>query len=134
MIEVFQSFINANDFSIIKVYLFGKVAMFDLLLLAMGVDIITGIMKAWKNKRLRSRSGYYGYLKKIATLALIIVANIIDQMCSLNGWFASASVAYYLLNELISIVENANELGVKVLPGLADKLHVLQNNNEEQKK
>jgi len=90
------------------------------------IDIATGILKAFKNKRLRSRNAMYGYARKIGMFLAIIVANVVDQVLNLNGVFAGASVMWYIANEALSILENLNQMGVKVLPGLSNKLHVVQ--------
>jgi len=119
---------------IVRFYLFGQVRFLDLLLLLMFCDIVTGILKAWKNKRLRSRSALYGYARKLGTLVAIIVANVVDQVLNLNGVLAGMSVLWYIANEALSILENLNQMGVKILPGLSKKLHVVQAEMEEQEK
>lgn len=115
-----------DHLEIAKVYLFGTVKFIDLLLLLAFLDVVTGILKALKNKRLRSRNAMYGYARKIGMFFAIIVANVVDQVLNLGGVFASASVLWYILNEALSILENLNEMGVNVLPGLSNKLHVVQ--------
>ncbi|WP_203289861.1 phage holin family protein [Metabacillus sp. cB07] len=120
-----------DDLQFIHNYLFGGVKFLDLLMLLMLVDIITGIMRAIKEKRLRSRKAMYGYARKVGVFALIIVANIIDTILGLNGLVAYGTVMFYLLNEILSIVENLSQIGMKIPAIITDKLHVLQDENKE---
>ena len=125
--------IQAEEWEKLQIYLFGSVKFMDFLAVLMLLDIITGVMKAIKNKRLRSRNALYGYARKIGVYVAIIVANIIDQVFGFNGAVATATVLFYLGNELLSIVENLAQLGVKVPAVITDKLHVIQNEDERNK-
>ncbi|SCB73762.1 MULTISPECIES: phage holin family protein [Priestia] len=118
----------------IRTYLFGQVKFVDLLAILMLCDIVTGVMKAIKNKRLRSRSALYGYFRKIGIFTLMAVANIIDQVFGLNGYVAGATITYFILYEIVSIVENCAQLGLNVPSVITDKLHVIQEENKEEKK
>ncbi|NEU32913.1 phage holin family protein, partial [bacterium LRH843] len=76
----------------------------------------------------------YGYARKIGIYVAIIVANIIDQVFGFNGAVATATVLFYIGNELLSIVENLAQIGVKVPSVITDKLHVInQEENKEEK-
>ncbi|MEH7475340.1 phage holin family protein [Priestia megaterium] len=125
--------IQAGEWEKLQIYLFGSVKFMDFLAVLMLLDIITGVMKAIKNKMLRSRNALYGYARKIGVYVAIIVANIIDQIFGFNGAVATATVLFYLGNELLSIVENLAQLGVKVPAVITDKLHVIQNEDEPNK-
>lgn len=117
---------------IVHTYLFGGVKFLDLLMLAMLIDIFTGVMKAWKEKKLRSRNAYFGYVRKIGVFGIIVVANIIDVILGLNGAVAVATVLFYLVNEILSITENASQLGIKVPKIITDKLHVMQDEKRDE--
>jgi toxin secretion/phage lysis holin len=125
-------FITLDSLNVVQAYLFGEVKFLDLLVLLMGIDIVTGIIKAWKNKKLRSRTGWFGYVRKIGIFGAIIAANIIDIILDLNGAIAYSTVLFYIVNEILSVVENLAEMGVKVPKVLTDKLHTMQ--TEEDKK
>ncbi|UPW81896.1 phage holin family protein [Lysinibacillus sp. Ag94] len=112
-------------------YLFGGVKFLHLLLLLMGLDILTGIFKAIKNGNLWSRKSLFGYARKLLVLIVVITANIIDQVLSLNGTLTFATVLFYIANEALSIVENMAQLGVLVPQQLAEKLKVIENQSEE---
>jgi toxin secretion/phage lysis holin len=117
---------NLESIQILHTYLFGGVKFLDLLALAMGIDIVTGVLKAIKEKRLRSRTAWFGYARKIGVFGVIILANIIDIVLSLNGALAIFTVIFYIGNEGLSILENLAQIGVKVPKVISEKLHVIQ--------
>ncbi|MGM7719445.1 phage holin family protein [Metabacillus sp. Hm71] len=123
-----------ENLQIVQGYLFGGVKFLDLLAVLMGLDIITGVIKAWKNKRLRSRTAWFGYVRKIGVFGAIIAANIIDVVLDLKGAVAYATVLFYIANEGLSVVENLAEIGVKVPSVILDKLHVIQSDNKGEDK
>lgn len=123
--------INAENLEIVHTYLFGGVKFLDLLAVLMAVDIVTGILKAIKEKRLRSRAALYGYARKVGVFGVIILANIIDIVLSLNGAVAICTVLFYIGNEGLSIVENLAQVGVKVPSIIADKLHVINSDKNK---
>ncbi|MDQ0208870.1 phage holin family protein [Alkalicoccobacillus murimartini] len=123
--EQISVFFNLESLEVAKLYLFGEVSYLNLLVLLMLVDIVTGILKAIKNKDLRSRSALFGYARKIAIFAIIIVANvvdIVDTILDLNGMVATATVLFYMANQILSITENAAHIGLKVTPMIQEKL------------
>ncbi|MFE8704142.1 holin family protein [Cytobacillus sp. FJAT-54145] len=119
------------DLQIVQAYLFGDVKFLDLLALLAGLDIITGIFKAWKNKKLRSRNAYFGYARKIGIFGAVIVANVIDQILSLNGTIAFATVLFYIANEGLSIIENLAEIGIKVPSVILEKLQSISEKDDK---
>ena len=77
------------------------------------IDIITGVIKAWKFKELRSRSAWFGYVRKMLSFLVVIVANAIDTIMDLNGVLTFATVLFILQMKL-SITENLAQIGVKI--------------------
>ncbi|MCT6925595.1 phage holin family protein [Metasolibacillus sp.] len=123
--------INLEYLDVAHLYLFGGVKFVDLLLTLMALDIITGLFKAWKNRNLWSRKSLFGYARKLLVLIVIITANIIDQVLSLNGTLTFATVLFYVANEALSITENMAQLGVLVPQNLAEKLKVIESTKHE---
>ncbi|WP_026676779.1 phage holin family protein [Fictibacillus gelatini] len=123
--------VRFNDLEIAKTYLFGEVKFLDLLVVLMLCDIITGIVKAFKNKSLRSRTAWLGYARKMLIFVVIIVANITDKILTLNGVLAFGTVLFYVANEGLSIIENLAQIGVKVPNFITDRLHVIENQSEK---
>jgi len=123
--------LNLEYLEVAHLYLFGGVKFVELLLMLMALDILTGIFKAVKNENLWSRKSLFGYTRKLLIFIVIITANIIDQVLSLNGTLTFATVLFYIANEALSIVENMAQLGVLVPQQLAEKLKVIENQSEE---
>ena len=122
------------NLQVVHAYLFGSVKYIDLLTVLMLLDIVTGVLKAIKNKTLRSRTAWYGYARKIGVFVAIIAVNIIDVIMGLGGAVVYTTVLFYIANETLSVVENLSELGVKVPQIVMDKLHVMQNEKGDEKK
>jgi toxin secretion/phage lysis holin len=122
---------NIEHLEIARTYLFGDVKFLDLLGLLMLIDIITGIMKAWKNKKLRSRNAWFGYIRKILVFTVVIMANIIDTILGLNGILTFGTVLFYVGNEGLSVLENLAEIGVPVPKMISERLQVIQNDSEK---
>lgn len=121
--------VNLEHLEAARMYLFGDVKFLHLLLLMMALDVMTGLVKAWKNDRLWSRKSLFGFARKILVLVVIILANVIDQILGLNGAVTYATVLFYIANEGLSIVENLAEVGVLVPAGLAEKLKAIDKEN-----
>ncbi|CAF1720245.1 holin [Bacillus halotolerans] len=124
-------FINFDTLDLARVYLFGSVKYLDLMLVLNIIDILTGVVKAWKFKELRSRSAWFGYVRKMLSFLVVIVANIVDTILNLNGVLTFGTVLFYIANEGLSITENLAQIGVKIPAAITDRLHVIENDNDQ---
>lgn len=124
---------NFESLQIARTYLFGEVKYLDLLLILSILDVITGIIKAWKMKQLRSRSAWFGYVRKMLSFMVVIVANIIDTITNLNGVLTFGTVLFYIANEGLSITENLAQIGVKIPAVITDRLHVIESDNDQKR-
>lgn len=131
--EGIHVWMNFESLQIARTYLFGEVKYLDLLLILSILDVITGIIKAWKMKQLRSRSAWFGYVRKMLSFMVVIVANIIDTITNLNGVLTFGTVLFYIANEGLSITENLAQIGVKIPAVITDRLHVIENDNDQTK-
>ncbi|MEC3639751.1 phage holin family protein [Bacillus halotolerans] len=129
--EEMSVFINFDTLDLARVYLFGGVKYLDLMLVLNIIDILTGVVKAWKFKELRSRSAWFGYVRKMLSFLVVIVANIIDTILNLNGVLTFGTVLFYIANEGLSITENLAQIGVKIPAAITDRLHVIEEDNEK---
>ncbi|MGX1262999.1 toxin secretion/phage lysis holin [Rossellomorea marisflavi] len=123
--------LNVESLDVARAYLLGNVKFLDLLLVLTIIDIITGIVKAWKFKKLRSRSAWFGYVRKMLTFLVIIVANIMDQILGLSGVLTFGTVLFYVSQEVLSITENLAQVGVKVPKAITDRLQVIEEKSED---
>lgn len=98
----------------------------------MAVDYATGIMKAWITGTLSSQTGVRGILKKVGYLGIVITGMAVDWVirrgCTVLGvnmkvdfLFALILIAWLVVNECISILENLSESGVPV-PGFLTRI------------
>lgn len=105
---------------------------FFLLLLSMAVDYISGMTKAWIKKELSSKIGLKGLVKKVARLFAVAVGVLVDLEISVaiaktgidvEGVYLVALfvIVWITINELISILENLDAIGVP-LPGFLMKV------------
>lgn len=77
------------------------------------VDYLTGIMAAYVEKQLSSRVGFKGIAQKVFIFALVSIAHVLDIILGTN-LIKDVTILFYLVNEFISIMENASRLGVPI--------------------
>ena len=96
-------------------FLFGN---FDFLLKAllalMVIDYITGLCKAFIQKKINSSVGGEGIIKKVVYLSMVTVSVIIDQLLESSGTIRLIVITSFIINEILSILENSSEMGIKV--------------------
>lgn len=120
------------------------------LIAVMIIDYATGMFKAWINASLSSRTGLIGILKKVGYLLVVCTAGVVDWLISSGlgkigikidvGFYIGVIVViWFIINELISILENLAIIGVplpKFLTSLVHKLKIAvegkANVNEEE--
>ncbi len=123
-----------------------------ILLTAMVLDYITGML-ASKREALEhpddpaygwsSRRGAEGIIKKVGYLCIIAAAMIVDYIIlsvaaqagievALKAFFGLLVAVWYILNELLSIIENAGRMGAPVPDWLAKYVAVLKNKIDAQ--
>lgn len=109
------------------------------LLAFMGVDYVTGLIVAAIRKSpksvsggLSSRIGLKGLAKKCVVLLLVLVSARLDITLGTN-YIRDAVCIGFIVNELLSIIENAGLLGVPLPKALKNAVEILQtkNNKEE---
>lgn len=101
-----------------------------LLLLMMTLDIATGITAAIIKRRLSSKIGYRGMMRKAATLLVVGAAAVLEQgivltlPSHLRGDIpvplAKLTAGFFFINEMLSVLENARESGAP-LPAFLSK-------------
>ena len=96
-------------------FLFGKMdIIFKTFLIFIIIDYITGVLKAIYNHKLNSEIGIKGIIKKIGYLLIIIVAELIDTLHGSNFNIRDILLYMFISNELISILENIDAIGIKI--------------------
>lgn len=87
----------------------------NVLLIAMAIDYVTGVLAAAvsKKKRIDYKVGAKGIAKKATILLIVAVGHLADEILGTNIVMMAITYAY-LANEGLSIVENAEVIGVPV--------------------
>ena len=79
------------------------------------IDYVTGICRAGSEGKISSSIAFRGIARKIVMFFLVGIAHIVDQhMLGDTAALRSAVVLFYIGNEGISIIENADKLGVPI--------------------
>lgn len=102
------------------------------LLILMIVDYLSGLVVAGlfqaspktETGGLESRAGWKGLARKVATLLIVMVAYRIDVALGTN-YLMNAAVIGFILNELISLVENAGLMGIPMPKAITKAIDVL---------
>lgn len=127
--------------SIIAQLLGGFDMALQTLIIFMAVDYVTGLIVAGVFKRsqktdtgaLESRAGWKGLCKKGMTLLIVLVATRLDLMIGSN-FIRDAVIIGYVVNESISIFENAGLMGLPVGKVLTNAIDILKKKSEGEDK
>ena len=76
-------------------------------------DVLTGYLKALKNKELNSSVSRDGYIKKIGWVIAILLGFLVDILVGVNIFLIGSAVVC-VATEGVSVYENLGEIGVNV--------------------
>ncbi len=100
------------------------------LLVAMAIDYITGIAAAiYDGSGLDSQVGFWGLMKKGLILLVVLLSHRIDLVLGVDVAMGGA-IAFYTVNELLSIIENYGRLGLPLPPQLKQLIRTLRNRSD----
>lgn len=118
-------------------YLYGGWdTLLQVLLIFVIVDYLTGIIAGGTNGKLSSKVGFKGILKKVLIFIIVAVAHWVDVAVGVAlgedvAIFRNATIFFYLANELLSITENAGQMGVPIPEKLMNAVEILKGKEEE---
>lgn len=113
------------------VYLIGGMDIaITCLLIAIALDYISGLIKAYECKVLSSKIGFRGIIKKVGVLLVVMLAVLIDRVTGNTGAIRTLVVYYFVANEGLSIIENLAEAGVPIPKSLKKALKSLKKENQ----
>lgn len=123
----------STAFSVITTGIMWLVGGFDLafktLAIVMLLDYITGVISAIYKKKVNSKIGFKGILKKSLYFIVIILATLLDSLLSQNV-IRYVVIYFFVANDGISIVENIAKCNVKLPKKLLEMLEQLKNDND----
>ena len=104
------------------------------LLIFMGVDFLTGLIVAGVFKAsgktesgaLNSKASFKGLCKKCVMLLFVLVACRLDILLGVD-YIRAATVIGFILNEAISIIENAGLMGIPLPDIIKKAIEILKN-------
>ena len=107
------------------------------LLIFMGIDYLTGLIVAGvfhksqktKNGALESRAGWKGLCRKGMTLLVVLVACRLDLLTG-SSFIRDAVVIAFVVNETLSIIENAGLMGVPIPAVLVKAIEILKKKSD----
>lgn len=91
------------------------------------IDVLTGVVIAWKNNDFQSSKMRAGLSKKFGELVYVLVG-ILTKYALGTDLILYFAVGYICLMEISSLAENCDKLGVKMPDKLKEKL----NNDKEE--
>ncbi|MFB4164812.1 holin family protein [Alteribacillus sp. JSM 102045] len=137
MMETSMKVMAASGTAIVS-FLWGEWSLLLNVLLALVViDYLTGLAAAYKEGELNSRTGLFGIAKKAFIFVIIAVGNLIDVVLLETGArdepvIFTAVVVFYVVNEAISITENAGRMNMPLPDKLLSAIKVLKSKSDEQ--
>lgn len=76
-------------------------------------DVLTGYLKAFKNKKLNSSISRDGYIKKIGWVVAILLGFLVDRLVGISLFLVGSAIVC-MSTEGISVYENFGELGINL--------------------
>lgn len=92
------------------------------LLAVLVLDYATGLLAAAHNKELSSAIGWKGIVKKVITLIVVALAYVIDMLTGDALPLREIAIMFFVVNEGLSILENAAKTGLPIPKKIRDAL------------
>lgn len=115
------------------IYLIGGIDVTITILGTMMIlDYISGVISAIYNKKLNSKIGFKGILKKAIYIIVVIMATLLDKLLGESGTIRNVVIYFFIANDGISIIENVAECNVPFPQKILDILEQIKkgDNNE----
>ncbi|QEL82858.1 holin (plasmid) [Bacillus sp. JAS24-2] len=97
------------------------------------IDYITGVIAAGYNGNLKSKIGFRGISKKVMLFLLVGVSAQLDTVFGSHSTIREATIFFFVGNELLSILENAGLMGIKLPNALIKAVEILNNQSKQNK-
>ena len=104
------------------------------LVVAVALDYVSGIIKAFVKKELSRTIGVKGLLKKGGVFVVVALAVLLDKVSGSTGAVRTLVIYYFVANEGLSIVENLAETGLPIPDVIKKALKNLKSESKGKKK
>ena len=112
-------------------YLGGFDVALKSLIIIIIIDYITGVLSAIYNKKLSSKIGFKGILKKFAYLFIVALSVVLDRILGNTGTVRNLVIYFFVANDGISILENVSEMNIPLPKKLTEILEQLKEKEGE---
>lgn len=114
--------------------------IFYALLICSIIDFLSGgaVAVVFKNSpktetgAAQSQAGFKGLVKKVFIYLIIVVVVQIDSVVGSNGFLRNAVIIGFMVNEVLSIIENAGLMGIKMPDAVTNAVDILKKKSEQQ--
>lgn len=124
------NFVTGTLLTGIAYFLGGWDIALQTLIIVILLDYITGICKAIYQKKLNSKVGLKGIIKKVGYLLVVALSVILDHIVGDTGAIRTLVIYFFVANDGISILENIGEMGIPLPNKLMEVLEQLKNDND----
>lgn len=118
----------------------GWSGLLGVLAFLVALDYVSGVAAAWvegsqgTGPGLRSSVGLIGIARKVFIFAIVAMAHLLDVALWEQHLLRDGAIFFYMVNEIISITENAGRVGVPMPPVIAQAVELLRNKSQAQVK
>ncbi|PGU60335.1 phage holin family protein [Bacillus cereus] len=98
------------------------------------IDYLTGVLAAGVNGTLKSKIGFKGIAKKVMLFLLVAAATQVDVVMGTNNSVREATLFLFIGNELLSLLENAGAMGIKLPSVFMNAVEVLGGKQKQEDK
>ena len=122
-----MDFLFGGIVSLLSWFFGGRDGILMVLLTFMVIDQFSGIAAGWAEHKISSKTGFKGILSKCIILAFVGMAHLMDKYLLVYIVHGEAEATrniiclFYIANEGISIIENADRLGIPIPDFVRDR-------------
>ena len=114
-------FFIAGAIGLFSWFLGGNDGYIRVLLTLIVIDYVMGVIVGYTRHELSSATGFVGIAKKMFIICLVGVAHVIDVHIVGESAFRAPVALFYIANEGLSIIENADALNIPIPKFLRDR-------------
>lgn len=120
--EVTPMGVSKVTISVVVAYWAAVSAPMQVLLVVMLVDYMTGLAAAFILREASSDKGLRGLLKKMLIILPLILCQYVEAKLGINTGIDKVGAVAYIINEMVSIIENLARCGVPIPVTMVERL------------